>query len=509
MSNSIPLNGPIQPNGPFAAAIGPVQQLQQGTRFKIYVRTGGNDSTGDGKSPATAYRTIPRAFADVPVVKNRDDNYVIDITGINDTIETSIRVPPIAGGHTWYDQFLPEAPEFPCFTVEGDVTLQALPQLQVALNPGTTTQVVDDVTGNVVITDTSQSWTANQWQGLICLSSDQTDNRTIIENGTDWIRVSNDGEVSAPAIYDYGATLTGADFIDVLIINDHTAGVVAVNGVRINSSSVAGTALLCAAPECDVVAAAAWFETFEGLTLGAIRFIGVVIESDLDLESVSNSNLFVGLLLNLAFSPYVTLLLITGGIVNSTFVIEPQEETYRAIWLSQIDIIASEIDVYNGVTTFSDLKFRDCPSDCVNVHPLGLAAFFNGVRDAGGNAGYGLVVQPGGQATYQSADPPTITGTNGDTKVGSLATRTWADLQANDPVGLQADVFGGFASLSSDVTVAAMPVSSGTSSALPAASAAVRGQVRTVLGGDGVADVAYVCVKSAGGTYSWVQVATG
>ena len=44
---------------------------------------------------------------------------------------------------------------------------------------------------------------------------------------------------------------------------------------------------------------------------------------------------------------------------------------------------------------------------------------------------------------------------------------------------------------------------------LPSASATYRGVMVRVEGGSGVADRLYVCMKSASGTYSWVQVASG
>ncbi len=45
--------------------------------------------------------------------------------------------------------------------------------------------------------------------------------------------------------------------------------------------------------------------------------------------------------------------------------------------------------------------------------------------------------------------------------------------------------------------------------AKPAAGAGNRGKVWVEQGGGGAADVAYVCLKSAGGIYSWVTLATG
>ena len=45
--------------------------------------------------------------------------------------------------------------------------------------------------------------------------------------------------------------------------------------------------------------------------------------------------------------------------------------------------------------------------------------------------------------------------------------------------------------------------------ALPAAGATYRGVIWIVEGGGGVRDKAYICLKSDGGVYSWVEVANG
>lgn len=46
-------------------------------------------------------------------------------------------------------------------------------------------------------------------------------------------------------------------------------------------------------------------------------------------------------------------------------------------------------------------------------------------------------------------------------------------------------------------------------SSLPTASAHYRGRMLILEGGGGVADTLRCCLKAAGGTYSWVIVATG
>ena len=47
----------------------------------------------------------------------------------------------------------------------------------------------------------------------------------------------------------------------------------------------------------------------------------------------------------------------------------------------------------------------------------------------------------------------------------------------------------------------------GTVSTLPAAAAAYRGVIYLLLGGGGVADKLYICMKTSADGYSWVQIA--
>lgn len=64
----------------------------------------------------------------------------------------------------------------------------------------------------------------------------------------------------------------------------------------------------------------------------------------------------------------------------------------------------------------------------------------------------------------------------------------------------------GKVAITSPMTVKAI---NSSADALPVASETYRGQVRTVEGGTGVADVHYICLKDDLDAYSWVQVATG
>ena len=69
-----------------------------------------------------------------------------------------------------------------------------------------------------------------------------------------------------------------------------------------------------------------------------------------------------------------------------------------------------------------------------------------------------------------------------------------------DPVTLATNLFG---------NLNAPTVQLGSSTALPTASSAYEGMMWVVLGAGGVADVLSICLKAAGGSYSWKTIATG
>lgn len=431
-----------------------VRVVEGGTRHKIFVRAGGDDSN-NGQTALTAYRTIPRAFQDIPQLRARDDRWVVDITGLDDTIVENMVVPVITNGRTWYRP-AGGSTDFAGFYYEGDITIQAIPTLNVTLNAGTLSQVVDAATGNVKITDTSKSWTVDQWLGVaFAASADGSDIRAILDSGTDWILVESGGVMTTPSIWNYGAHLHGDDFIDTFTVNDRFSGLFAFNGVRITASSTAATAMLVQCPTADIIGQASAFTAIEALNVGTVRFFSCTIVEHFNLGTVGLSNLISGLLLNITTSPASPELVFIGAVNGGSFL--PNGTTnatlLRVLTCLNVDFIATAVRIAPGNTLMRGVKFTDCPGDVITVERGGRLQFDTLVRDGGGNVGVGLRVLPGGSAVYRTSDVPTVTGVGGNISVGGLAVRTWADL-LNAPIGLEYDVFGGGALLSSDTTVA-------------------------------------------------------
>lgn len=130
----------------------------------IYVRSTGNDVTGDGLTPGTAYLTPERAAQDVAEVSG-GIGYVIDMTGYG--VYT-----PASGQLAFGGYFAKEVNFFNNFFLDpvwgaieyGHLTLKADPTVLSILDPGFSS-ASDLITGLVTITDATQAWVVNAFAG--------------------------------------------------------------------------------------------------------------------------------------------------------------------------------------------------------------------------------------------------------------------------------------------------------------------------------------------------------
>ena len=145
-------------------------------RVKIYVRSTGDDFTGDG-TPTKPFRTVQRALRGVPVIDPGDMRFVIDNTGC---VETDPIVFPafVSGQIALFDV----GPDFAPYMVEGYVTLQALPTQLDALDGPTTTFTYDSLSGLAKVQDTSKAWAVDQFKGKWLVGSGVFDLAAIAGN---------------------------------------------------------------------------------------------------------------------------------------------------------------------------------------------------------------------------------------------------------------------------------------------------------------------------------------
>jgi hypothetical protein len=96
------------------------------TTKTIYARLTGSDTTGDGRSIATAYRTFQRAIRDVPSIPPPGARYIVDITGIGTEALPDFYVLPTVIFPTIDYQ---NDATFPYFYSGAGLRIRALPQL--------------------------------------------------------------------------------------------------------------------------------------------------------------------------------------------------------------------------------------------------------------------------------------------------------------------------------------------------------------------------------------------
>jgi hypothetical protein len=128
----------------------------------IYVRTTGSDTTGDGKTVGTAYRTVRHAAKQIAYTI-RGMRFIIDCTDLGQELNTEPLVFPMSNScdPTYYDS----SPAVPGFNVRAPITLQATPTLIDTISGVELSgQTTDSVTGLRTL-QTTKNYTLNQHRG--------------------------------------------------------------------------------------------------------------------------------------------------------------------------------------------------------------------------------------------------------------------------------------------------------------------------------------------------------
>jgi hypothetical protein len=149
-----------------------------GTDMRIYARSTGSDATGDGRTPATAYRTLARAVRDIPQVIPPNLKVTVDVTGLGIEVPPdNFTLPPFVAAGTLDLDF---AGEF--FPFQTAVNIQADPELvpmtpvsnATLAAPGDFVVSLDATSGRITLTLTGAprpDWAANALKGKILVGS--------------------------------------------------------------------------------------------------------------------------------------------------------------------------------------------------------------------------------------------------------------------------------------------------------------------------------------------------
>lgn len=410
----------------------------------IYVRSTGNDTTGDG-TLTTPYRTIARALEDVPFLVY-DEKYVIECTGLGQELVTSpLTFPPIFSPDTAAFDFA--TPRIPGFGITEPITIEAAPTLQDTVTAVEITgNTVDSPTG-LVTYQTTKNYTLNQYKGALIRDANNT--VAVIASNTagpnSSIEVTENAVLTAPLeILTPSAEIRNSDAggANAVEIRNQMAGI-CFNGIKFSAAnpSVFRYGILLDNPNA------------------AVRFNGCEIDGIFGLIGASQPS----------FSDcYITKRLSSTGIAYNLFncLVDGVSVAFRnaglhtdvGFWSENVFDGCSPIGGGTGiedVNRFSCSMDRNiirngtgdgiavpqggqmvvrrsrvdnCAGDAIQVDGSNLTV----VRDTQGtgNGGYGVNLTNGARVRRQGTVG--VTGTAGDYKVGGNAAGTWGGFGGNE-----------------------------------------------------------------------------
>ena len=186
---------------------------------RIYARTTGSDSTGDGLTTGTAFRTFQKAVRSVPLVVPPGFQYVIDITGLGtETLPINYTLPAWKSAdiyNTFTDQI---------WVARSGVTIEATPQLVASISAADATlasgsdftATTNAGSGLVTLTLTGApraSWASNALKGKFVIgATGGIENAVIVASDTTYIRLTTTTALTTPMqIMEPTATLSGTN----------------------------------------------------------------------------------------------------------------------------------------------------------------------------------------------------------------------------------------------------------------------------------------------------------
>jgi hypothetical protein len=434
--------------------------------FIIYVRPLGDDSTGNG-SEQFPFRTLQNAARYVPAEIPAGHRYIIDVTGIIETLPTDYTLPPWEGAET-ISQL-----SGGLFLFGAAVAIQAMPRLvrgipaaEAVINaPDIAATTPDPVTQLVTITLNAPraSWAANALRGKFAVTSTAGNSAVIWESDASFIRVTAaSGILAAPIqIMEPSAAFVGSSSVNAGNPSPHgclnavNCNSIAFNGIKITTStpgtggrglSVQGPGM-CIAELCELQSpvffcnspavariAKNWIygNQNQGTVVlsGPVAFLGSLLQVSANINFRQNDLMSISscvldqcstIKFNTVFPgsdgyPSPSNLLVEKSLIRGS--------TGDGIFFSGGRGKVSNVDIYgcagDGIKGASGHGFLEL----LNVRTTGAP-----------NAGYGINITDGLHCRVNSATsgaPPgtQLRGTSGEMKVGDGAPRTWADFVA-------------------------------------------------------------------------------
>jgi hypothetical protein len=423
----------------------------------IYARPTGNDTTGDGKSPATAYATFSRAIRDVPQMIPPGNDYIVDITGVTELLPPGYALPAIKSSG-YYNVTVNDL-DTRVFRAALGIRAQYVPFSGVPVADRTialgeiVSVVSDPDTGQIVIT-TTKAWVPGALRGAI-IQTGSSPKRTamVYENTANALILANTSTNAvwfAPTapfqLLEQSATLTAQDDgINYTGVSFRNIDSLFVDGVRFRNAdpspySYSVNIVGCPTPifgACDI----------EGIYIGPLTqytYLASTMLRNKIIESEGQTSLyFAGSVLQDMPTMYtydVEFIQLAGCGVRNCAAIGPRPATIFtpafttvgtgsatkiAVTNTQIDGSVADTDygtpgygILNNAlaASIANCRISGCAADAI-YSTAGSSAIVQHVVGLG-NGGVGVLADMGSQVSVDAAT--TVSGAGGACKAGSL-----------------------------------------------------------------------------------------
>jgi hypothetical protein len=425
----------------------------------IYVRSTGNDVTGDG-SLTNPYRTVRHAMS--TLTRYADQLYqIIDCTGIGvETLNSALNIPPIvSNSHVIADP----NPVYAPFGVIAALTVRAIPTVIDTLAANSYTVISATTTFLATVQCPGKTWTPGEHIGRQ-LRWNATGLSTIVNNGTDTLEVAVDGtfldisqtaEIVEPSAELRLGAVEGGSLESTLQCSGTLASV-ALEGIKVTRTNPAvgsNQALVFSQLE-DFLAYGCWLQ---GVDLNAAAattplFAGCYMFRNMPADSFnvvgSGFGAYDCVWKNLDFQWTVQ-----GGAAPGVYVQTSIFDACGSVGHNENSqpILAykfTQCNVRNGIgpgfvygggatCVIQQCAITNCNGSAIAATAPGLLYVTD--TTGSGNTEYGVKAINGAHVIVSAGT--SVAGTAGDLKVGELAVRSWTDFRTNAPLRNQADFF--------------------------------------------------------------------
>ena len=406
----------------------------------FYVRTTGNDTTGDG-SITKPFRTFVEAAKKLAFAW-RLGKFGIDITGIDEVLPEAYQIPSLVN----FDTETIDIGDPFGFIFKGPVYITATPTVldDVQIANITETSTANN-SGHITYT-TNKTWTSNQFKGKYIIDSAGAIG-TIASNTTNEIRVVLPTIIPPFTIYDQGATLRASvsGFSPIISVSGSCQSVT-FNSIKFISGAGA-IAIQTAGVRTNIVGCcldgSVFMDKYLNLNASALIGSGLIIFSSNGVFSAFRSYIegvgtFIPTSETNEHSLNQCIVKSCGSFPGSFF---HASGRYSSINLTTFeDSTADAVSLLSTATLEgTGILITNAAGDAVRAEGTNTQLYLSSVGGTG-STGAGLRVLDGAHAVVDNT--VTVAGTT-ELNVGTLVARTWANFRGSAPIKNQIDLTAG------------------------------------------------------------------